>query len=187
MIELINDSYNYEQVDDNPKSIKYDFVSLGPKDVPKRVSISKFEYESLDKYYNLGFCNILIDDDGKETLSDMSRDNNKNDKDKVLKTVFSCALDFLSNSQESILTFYGNTSAKHRLYKMGLNNNLNAIKSCFIIKGGIIKKLELIETLDEGKIPSSKIDINSIHFEYYAKQNSNKYNFITFELKNELK
>lgn len=186
MEDLINESYEFEQVDNNPLHTKYDFVSKGKKQIPKRISIRKYPHAGLERYYNLGFGNIFIDEDGKESISNMSRDNN-NDKDKVLKTVFTCALDFLSGSPNSILTFFGNTFAKHRLYKMGLNNNLASIQSYFIIKGGIINNLEIIETLDNRKQPNSIIKIEKIEYETYNPNKSSLYNFITFELKDNFK
>jgi hypothetical protein len=187
MEDLINESYNFEQVDDNQTNIKYDFVSIGLKEVPKRVAIIQYKNAGLERYYNLGFGNLTIDENGTESICDMSRDNNRHDKDKVLKTVFCCTLDFLSVYPDSIITFYGNTSAKHRLYKMGLQKNLNSIKSCFTIKGGIINDLEIAETEGEGKRAISTISIDKIDYELYNPIKSKEYNFITFELIDELK
>lgn len=187
MEDLINESYEFEQVDNNPLHTKYDFVSKGEKQIPKRIGIRKYPQLGLERYYNLGFGNIIIDENGIESISDMSRNNNKNDKDKVLKTVFTCALDFLSTSPNSVLTFFGNTSAKHRLYKMVLNNNLTSIKSCFIIKGGIINDLEIIESLEHGKLPKSIINIEKIEYQQYEPRKSKLYNFITFEIKDNFK
>ncbi len=187
MEDLINESYEFERVDNDPSHTKYDFVSNGEKEVPKRIAMIKYPQQGLERYYNLGFGNIFIDENGEESISDMSRDNNKNDKDKVLKTVFTCALDFLSTSPDSILTFYGNTSAKHRLYKMGLNNNFNSIENCFIIKGGIINNIEIIESVENGKQPNSIIDVNKIEYQMYDPTKSRTYNFITFEIKDDFK
>ncbi|MBF4517490.1 hypothetical protein IRZ71_14085 [Flavobacterium sp. ANB] len=187
MEDLINESYEFEQVDNNPLHTKYDFLSKGEKQIPKRIAIRKYPQPGLERYYNLGFGNIFIDKNGIESISDMSRDNNKNDKNKVLKTVFTCALDFLSTSPNSILTFFGNTSAKHRLYKMGLNNNLASIENYFIIKGGIIKDLKIIENLEDGKQPKSIIDIEKIEYQQYNPIKSVLYNFITFEIKDDFK
>lgn len=187
MEDLINESYEFEQVDDNPSHTKYDFVSRGTKEIPKRVAIVKYPQPGLDNYYNLGFGNISIDQHGKELISDMSRENNKNDQNKVLKTVFTCALDFLSNYPNAILTFFGNTSAKHRLYKMRLNNNLPSIESCFIIKGGIINDLKIIENNENGKRPDSIINIDQIDYQIHDPAKSKSYNFITFEIKDDFK
>ncbi|MCI9843993.1 DUF6934 family protein [Flavobacterium pectinovorum] len=187
MEDLINESYEFEQVDNNPLHAKYDFVSKGKKQIPKRIAIVKYPQPGLEQYYNLGFGNISIDENGIESISAMSRDNNKDDKDKVLKTVFTCALDFLSTSPDSILTFFGNTSAKHRLYKMGLNNNLTSIEKYFIIKGGIINNLKIIETLENGKHPNSIINIEKIDYQIYDPKKSVLYNFITFQIKDNFK
>lgn len=187
MEELLKESYNFQLVDADPKHTKYDFVSVGTKEIPKRVSIQQYEYKGLERYFNLGFSNIEILDNGQEVLSDMSRKNNKTDKDKVLKTVFVCALDFLSENQNAILTFFGNTKAKHRLYKMGLSNNLSSIKECFVIKGAIIPNLKIKEDEDGSKTPNTIIDPKAIQYEQYNKENSHSYNFLTFELKKHLK
>ena len=187
MEDLINESYEFEQVDNNPLHTKYDFVSNGEKDIPKRIAMIKYPHIGLEKFYNLGFGNIFIDKNGKELISDMSRDNNKADKDKVLKTVFTCALDFLSTSPESILTFYGNTSAKHRLYKMDLNKNLQSIASCFIIKGCIIHDLKITENEENGNELHSVINTDNIEYQDYDPGKSRSYSFITFEIKDHLK
>ena len=187
MQDLINESYEFEQVDNNPLHTKYDFISSGEKDIPKRIAMIKYPHPGLERFYNLGFGNIFIDKNGRETISDMSRDNNKDDRDKVLKTVFTCALDFLSTSPDCILTFYGNTSAKHRLYKMGLNKNLSSIESCFIIKGCIIHDLKTTENEESGKELNSVVNIDKIEYQTYKPAKSRVYNFITFELKDDFK
>jgi hypothetical protein len=184
MDELLSMSYPFELIDDNPINYKYDFVSVGEKEIPKRVAVIK--YSNLEGIYNLGFGNITISDMGHESISDMTRDNNKTDADKVLSTVFSCALDFLSNNVNSKLTFYGNTVIKHRLYKMKICNKIDLLSNYFIIKGGIIKNLSVTES-NEGKVVSNQIEIENIEYEIFSKQNSPKYHFIVFELKEELK
>lgn len=187
MENLINESYEYEKVDDNPSHTKYDFISIGKKKIPKRVAIIKYPHFGLERYFNLGFGNIYINGAGHESISDMSRDNNTNDKDKVLKTVFTCALDFLSTFPDSILTFFGNTASKHRLYKIGLNNNLHLIEHYFIIKGGIIHDLLITQNEEGRKTPRSVIEVEKIDYQKYIPSKSRLYNFITFELKNDFK
>ena len=71
MEELFENSYDFEQVDKNPLSIKYDFVSSGEKEVPKRVILTNYNLSGLERYYNLGFGNITITDEGEEKISDM--------------------------------------------------------------------------------------------------------------------
>ena len=103
----------------------------------------------------------------------------------MLKTVFTCVLDFLSINSHSnnIITFYGNTSAKHRLYKKSLNKNLESITDYFIIKGGVIQNLVIEEPEGESKQVLSRINIETIKYEIYNIRNCSKYNFITLELK----
>ncbi|WP_020211609.1 DUF6934 family protein [Flavobacterium rivuli] len=185
MRDLINDSYNFEKIDSKPNKTKYEFLSIGNKKIPKRVSITKYPQPGLEQYYNLGFGNIFIVD-GFESISDMSRDNNS-DTDKVLKTVLTCTLDFLSENQDAIITFFGNTAAKHRMYKTQLNKNLEAINTFFIVKGAVLKDIYFLEDDEGRKYPSHDIDIDNIVYEIYNMRNSPLYNFITFELKTELK
>jgi hypothetical protein len=112
----------------------------------------------------------------------MPRDNNKKDTEKVLKTVFACALDYLSTSTDSVLIFYGNTTVKHRLYKGQINKNIKLIKKYFIIIGGIITDLELKETLENGKEPNEPVNLNNLIYQQYDPQNSRNYSFITLGL-----
>ncbi|WP_394773258.1 DUF6934 family protein [Flavobacterium sp.] len=186
MENLINSSYEFELVDNNLTNVKYDFVSIGKRQIPKRVAFRQYDALGLEKYYNLGFGNLSIDENGNEKVSDMSRENNLGDKDRVLNTVFTCALDFLSLSPNSIVTFYGNTFSKHRIYKTSLNKNLFALQEYFIVKGGIIENLKVKETI-EGKDVLSKINIDNIIYEIYIPNNSSNYSFITFELIETLK
>ena len=187
MADIVEDAYEFEQVDGCKSNIKYDFVSIGEKEVAKRVAIIQFTHPGLEKYFNLGFGNISIDNLGNETVSDMSRDNNKDDKNKVLMTVMTCALEYLSTSTGSILTFYGNTHAKHRLYKSAINKNIEDIQKYFVIKGGILKDLELIETVEGSKTPNSPVNLNDIVYETYDPTKSRDYTFITLELNDEFK
>lgn len=49
MEKLLDVVYDFQQVDDDPKSVKYDFVSLGEKEVPKRVSFVPYK-DSLSSF-----------------------------------------------------------------------------------------------------------------------------------------
>jgi hypothetical protein len=94
MQDIIADSCVFEQVDDNEDHVKYDFVSVGEKDIPKRVSFVRYHHKGLENYFNLGLGNLSITEEGEEEISDMSRINNKDDSDRVLKTALTCVLDF---------------------------------------------------------------------------------------------
>lgn len=184
MSRIIDDAYNFEQVDGTPSNIKYDFVSEGERQIPKRVSITQYPQAGLEKYFNLGFSNFSVDEDGNEIVSDMSRVNNRGDKDKVLKTVIACALHYFSEHSDSILTFAGNTYAKHRLYKMEIGKYLDDLKEFLIVKGGIINDVTFKET-EQGKEADGTIVVDNIVYELYDVTNSRKYSFITLELRKE--
>jgi len=186
MPTFLDDIYPFKLVDDNPEHFKYNFVSKGQKDITKRVSIRLCEFPDYNKYFYLEFGNITFNAQNEEKVCDMTRDNNKGDAGKVLKTVFACAFQYFSTFSDSILAFYGNTSAKHRLYKGLINKNLSELQTFFIIKGGIITDLELIETIEYGKEPK-EVDPKDIIYQLYDPQHSMKYSFITFELKDEFK
>lgn len=189
MSSLIDESYNFERVDSSKLFPKYEFVSLGIKEIPKRVVLStfKFKFPNLENYYNLGFGNIYINPEtGKESIDDMSRNNNS-DIDKVLKTVLTCVLDFLSSSPDTKITFYGNTISKKRLYNMLISKHIDSIKDFFIVKGGIIIDLVTSINSDGSKNIESTLDIDSTKIENYNTQNSRYYDFIILELIDELK
>lgn len=76
MEKLIDLCYDYE-FKDEAEGIKYEFVSVGTMEIPKRVTFSPVD--GLSNYYNLGLTNISIDEEGNETASDMSRENSIND------------------------------------------------------------------------------------------------------------
>lgn len=188
MEKLINEIYSYEQVDYNPKSIKYDFVSKGEKEIPKRVSLTQYQQKDLENFYNLGLTNILINEIGEEKVSDMSRDNNKCDSEKVLKTTLVCALDFLTQFHDAKVIFQGNTNAKQRLYKMAVNSNFDELSEFCHIKGGYINGLEIeVNDSTSEKRPTGSINLKNLVYENYNISESSKYHFITFELKEDKK
>lgn len=187
MEKLLPQVYNFEQVDDNPESFKYDFVSEGIKDIPKRVSFVPYG-NGLSQFYNLGLTNITINETtGKEELSDMSRDNNIDDADKVMKTTFVCALDFLDQMQYkgAKVIFQGNTAAKHRYYRMSVNNNFQDLSDACVIKGGYFDNIVLETNPETGEKWATALDIEKLTYVDYNIAESYKYHFITFELKKE--
>ena len=186
MKEIIEDAYEFELVDDNPFKIQYHFRSRGAKEIIKRVEFVSYSDFGLDHVYNLGFGNLVMNEHGEEVITDLTRDNN-NDNQKVLNTVFSCALNFLTIHQNALLTFYGNTTAKHRLYKIQLASKISAIKECFSIKGGVVPNLQTNENETDGKIVVSEIDLMSIEVSDYLLEESSLYNFFVFELRPDLK
>lgn len=114
----------------------------------------------------------------------MSRENNKGDGEKVIKTTFVCALDFLSQNSSAIVVFQGNTSLKQRLYKGSVNRNFEELSQVCVIKGGYFEGLKLyIDPDTDEKTPAEKIDLRKVKYVPYTISDSNKYHFITFQLK----
>ena len=177
MQEILDNSYPYELVDVKPEHYKYDFVSVGIKEIPKRVSIRPIWQE----YYNLGFGNIKINDNGEEEIDDTAKNDNKTDGDKILCTALSCSLDFLIRNDGTKIAFFGNTALKHRLYKMRLCGKLESLKQSLVLKGAIINDYTIKLDANGYKV-LGQIDPNKIQYEDFDVTNCNHYNFITFEI-----
>ena len=112
----------------NDENSRYLFFSEGPKGkIAKGVIYSHIE----GNLYNLGFGDW---NEESENLNDFSRTNN-GDRDKVLVTVAFTALDFTSKNPEAQIFVEGSTSARTRLYQMGIAGNLMEIKANFEING----------------------------------------------------
>jgi len=174
MEEIINLSYNYELIESSDKRVAYNFTSKGEKDIIKRVFFDKIDETTI---YNLSFGNVVITEEG-EDITDKSRDNNS-DVNKVLSTVFTCTIDFLSRYSTSKVILWGNTEAKNRLYKMSISNNLENFNDYLNVYGCVFNNMELNYD-DEGfKSPNIRnFNFNDIKSYNYDKNNSKDYNFI---------
>jgi hypothetical protein len=106
----------------------YEFFSEGPRgSVKKTVIYSQIE----DDLFNLAFGDW---NEKLNRLDDSSRTNN-GDRDKVLATVASTALDFTDRFPHVEIFTEGSTTARTRLYQMGIGNNLEEICENFVIQG----------------------------------------------------
>ena len=181
MRKLIANSYDFERVDSHHKHYKYDFVSIGKEsiEIPKRVSIRTIDYNG---FYNLGFGDIVINEDGTERIDDKSKNLSKVNPDYVLNTALLCGADFLSNTTGTTLVFYGNTMAKHRLYKMKICNRFDELSEYFLIKGGVIKNDVQFDP-DGFKIgvEGGMINPDDVAIEEFNISRSSDYHFLTFE------
>jgi len=188
MEKLIDLCYDYE-FKDEAEGIKYEFVSVGTMEVPKRVTFTPVN--GLSNYYNLGLTNISIDEEGNETASDMSRENNINDDEKVMLTAFLCALDFLTldKYKDAKVIFAGNTVAKQRYYTRKVSTHLEELSKTCTIKGGRVHHLQVnIDPDTQEKIPIGPIPLNEGYtYTDYTISDARSYQFITFEVKDELK
>jgi len=106
----------------------YRFFSEGPRGrISKGVIYSLIE----GNLFNLGFGNW---NEKLQELDDTSRSNN-GDRDKVLATVAFTALDFTSKFPDARIFAVGSTSARTRLYQMGIADNLLEINDKFEVEG----------------------------------------------------
>lgn len=119
----------------------YLFFSEGPRgSIAKGVIYSPIEKD----LFNLGFGDWNTE---LQELDDSSRSNN-GDRDKILATVAFTALDFTSQFPNAQIFAEGSTSARTRLYQMGIADNLLEINNIFEMKGLFG---DLWETFQRGK------------------------------------
>jgi hypothetical protein len=112
---------------DNEKHL-YEFFSEGPMGKIRKVIL----YEKIGgNFFNLGFGDW---NEELQQADDSSRSNN-GDRDKVLATVAFTALDFTNQFPSARIVAQGSTSARTRLYQMGIADNLLEINRNFEIYG----------------------------------------------------
>lgn len=98
----------------------YHFYSEGPQGrIKKAVIYARIE----DNLFNLAFGDW---NEESRRINDSNRSNNQ-DRDKVLATVAYTALDFTNRFPDVQVFAEGTTSARTRLYQMGIANNLMEI------------------------------------------------------------
>jgi hypothetical protein len=114
----------------------YHFYSEGPQGrIKKAVVYGQIE----ENLFNLAFGDW---DEELQRINDSNRSNNR-DRDKVLSTVAFTALDFTNQFPYVQIFAEGSTSARTRLYQMGIANNLLEINRYFKIGGFVNGKWEL--------------------------------------------
>ena len=119
----------------------YTFFSEGPRGTIKKTVI----YSQIDEnLFNLGFGDWNEEFQG---LDDSSRSNN-GDRDKILATVAFTALDFTNQFPGARIYAEGSTSARTRLYQMGIADNLLEINENFKVEGRLE---ELWEPFQRGR------------------------------------
>ena len=123
---MIADIYNYELGADY---LQYEFDSSGPKGIIRKVV--QYSETNLKNVYNLGFGDKdLITNE----LNDLIITNN-GDSQKVLATVASTLFVFTDNYPDATVIAIGATSARTRLYRMGITNNIEEIEKDFEVYG----------------------------------------------------
>ena len=119
------DSYDFSV---NPTFFDYEFESVGPKGVIRKVARFSLIQHSL---YNFGFGDL---DPLTGEISDTVVSNN-NDGDKVLGTVAQIIYYFTGVYQGSAVFIQGSSTARTRRYQMGIAKYWEIIGSVFEIVG----------------------------------------------------
>lgn len=123
----------------SPDHHMYLFFSEGPKGkIPKGVIYSRIE----GNLYNLSFGDW---DQVLQRLDDSSRSNN-GDREKILATVAYTTLDFTDKFRGVQIFIEGSTTARTRLYQMGIAGNLLEINIDFTVEGYRNKKWEYFQS-----------------------------------------
>jgi hypothetical protein len=116
----------------------YGFYSEGPMG---RIRKFVFYQKIGTNLFNLGFGDW---DEERRQANDSNRSNN-GDRDKVLATVASTALNFTDQFPDARLFAEGSTPARTRLYQMGISHNLLEINKKFEVKGFIGEQWEIFQ------------------------------------------
>lgn len=111
----------------------FEFYSEGPKGIIKKVVEYQKTYDK--NVFNLAFGDY---DETAKGVDDLSITNN-GDSLKVLATVASTVYAFLNKYPKARIIATGSTTARTRLYRMGITNNLAEISEDFAIFGFTIK------------------------------------------------
>jgi hypothetical protein len=174
-----NASYDYDEIDDVST---FQFESI---DESKGVSIGKVIEMSpsdyMDGIYNVALSNQVVEDGEIVGYSDTSRENNKQDGEKVIDTVFSCMLRFLEYNPSVTVGYCGNTPLKRRYYNMRMAVNIEVLENEYYVFGGIADFDESKDENNEKVITNVHIDEDKI--ERYKVSNSRNYHFVLIRKK----
>lgn len=118
----------YESISESKDSLEYEFVSMGPNGVFKK--IVQFTQTINHEIYNLGFGDKL--ENGE--IDDLVRNDNR-DRNKILATIAATVYEFTSVYSDKYVFFSGSTPERTRLYRMALSKNLKELQEDFEIFG----------------------------------------------------
>jgi len=121
--------YDKYQLEADRKLLLFEFTSVGPKGRIKK--LVQYTQTNLKDYYNLGFG-----DKNEETgeMNDLTITNN-GDSQQVLATVASTIYAFTDKYPNAMIYARGSNSARTRLYRIGITNNLIEIRKDFEVFG----------------------------------------------------
>lgn len=127
------------QLTSGEELLSYEFISDGPKGlIRKRI---QFTLINRDDVYNLAFGDK---DTATNEMDDMAISNN-GDGEKVLATVISAVYAFYDKHPGAWVFAAGTTSARTRLYRMGITKYYSEIKNDFEVYGQTEGEWELFE------------------------------------------
>jgi len=118
--------YNYSTEKD---STVFEFTSIGIKGAVKK--LVQYTEMNIENYYNLGFGDY---DENTGEINDEIITNN-GDSLKVLATVVSTVYAFTAKYPKTYIYATGSNEVRTRLYRMGITNNLEEIKTDFYVYG----------------------------------------------------
>lgn len=114
-----------------PATYYYEFLSDGPNGrIKKVVEFYRLE-EHAQELYNLAFGDW---DEENHCIDDLASTNN-GDRDKVLATVASTVVSFMTDHPQAIIHAIGSTPSRTRLYQMGIAKMWDQISLMFEIQG----------------------------------------------------
>lgn len=112
-----------------PEEYYYEFFSEGPKGTIKKVVRFRLIQELSTRMYNLGFGDW---NEEKGDVDDMVATNNQ-DRQIVLATIADTVLDFTSSHPDAFVFAQGSTTARTRLYQMGISAFWDEIGALFLV------------------------------------------------------
>ena len=118
--------------------ITYEFLSEGPRGTIKKVVLYQ---KQADNFYNLAFGDWNEDE---LKIDDIVRSNNS-DRDKVLRTVALTIINFIKFYPDAIIFLKGSTTARTRLYQIGILENQAEVSKLFNIQGFVNGGWEVFE------------------------------------------
>jgi hypothetical protein len=107
----------------------FEFESIGPKG--KIIKLVQYTEMNIKGYYNLAFGDLDLK---TREINDGIITNN-GDATKVLATVVSTVYAFTGKYPEAYIFATGRSESRTRLYRMGITNNLEELKSDFYVYG----------------------------------------------------
>ena len=122
------DKYSFKT---NESYLDFEFDSEGPRGKIKKVVRFSPQNSNGITYFNLGFGDLDI---LSGQINDSSKSNNK-DRDKILATVASTVLVFTEHFSDAMVYAQGSTSARTRLYQMGIAANWAEIDALLYVYG----------------------------------------------------